>query len=285
MAERFEVLAFRYGRLRTEWNQLFVDEMASRSGQTEMAYYFWLAFNDERLILIDTGFHPAVGQRRGRELLIEPLAALQRAGVHPDDITDVILTHFHYDHIGNAREFKKAHFYTSEAEYDYWVTQNGLHNGEAPVESDELAVIEGIRAEGRLTLLPAEAPSAVVGGIRSLPLRGHTPGQIGLQVPTRGAPVFLTSDAAHTQEEIERDAPFHVFTDLRQMKQSMAAVRAMVDRQEHILVLGHEKSVAEDFPLWRSTDGIYQVSPVVPEVQGTSDHTIHSAESSKGTGA
>lgn len=261
-SEIYEVLALNYGSLDTSWESVFLTPTdGSEAPRTaQLSYYFWLARSSDRVVLIDTGFDPKVAGRRGRETLVAPLDLLARAGVSPNEVTDVILTHFHYDHIGNARAFASATFICSQAEYDYWLAEGRETGGQIPVEAEELAVLSGLLAEGRMTLLPTQSSVDAVGGIAAMHLPGHTPGQIAVRIPTAGRDVIITSDAAHSAAEIELDLPFAVFTNIDDMKASMREVRRLADDGEAILVLGHEPSVMHTFPRWNDDASIVRIS-------------------------
>jgi glyoxylase-like metal-dependent hydrolase (beta-lactamase superfamily II) len=60
-----------------------------------------MAKNDERAVIIDIGFTAGSGGKRGRKLTRDPIDALALVGVDAAHVGDVILTHMHYDHIGN----------------------------------------------------------------------------------------------------------------------------------------------------------------------------------------
>ena len=69
-------------------------------GPIEMDYYFWVLRSADTLRLVDCGFDPDAGRRRGRTLLIDPIEALSRLAIAPEDVREIIVSHAHYDHIG-----------------------------------------------------------------------------------------------------------------------------------------------------------------------------------------
>ena len=75
---------------------------------------FFLVTSGDRRILIDTGFDP----KPGAEFIRTPVDALALAGFCPDDITDVVITHAHFDHIGGVRHFPGARIIIQKAESD-----------------------------------------------------------------------------------------------------------------------------------------------------------------------
>ena len=71
-------------------------------------------------IVVDCGFDPEVGARRGRTCLCAPLEALRALGVEPESVSTVVVTHLHYDHIGNLAAFPAATLIVPRRELDFW---------------------------------------------------------------------------------------------------------------------------------------------------------------------
>jgi glyoxylase-like metal-dependent hydrolase (beta-lactamase superfamily II) len=71
----------------------------------DMAYYVWLIRRDDTAVVVDTGFNAASAAKRGRRLLRAPADGLRALGVDPEAVRTLIVTHLHYDHIGNADLF------------------------------------------------------------------------------------------------------------------------------------------------------------------------------------
>src|SRR3569832_290907 len=107
-----------------------------RTGSLRLSVHSWLVQTPERVVLIDT----ATGNDKERpgavvlHHLNEPfLARLKAAGVSPEDVDLVLMTHLHADHVGwNTRlvdgrwvpTFPKARYVFSRQEFDYWSGQN-----------------------------------------------------------------------------------------------------------------------------------------------------------------
>ena len=98
--EPFEVHAIRYATVARRAAENFIGGDPHESA-TRMDYYVWLARNDEHTFVIDTGFNEAMAARRRREFLRSPAEGLTLLGVDPASVEHVIITHLHYDHIGN----------------------------------------------------------------------------------------------------------------------------------------------------------------------------------------
>src|SRR5690349_4552264 len=74
-------------------------------GPMPLAYYVWAAVSGERTVVIDLGFTVATGARRGRVVERTPAAGLRLLGLDAATVRQVIVTHFHFDHVGNVAEF------------------------------------------------------------------------------------------------------------------------------------------------------------------------------------
>jgi glyoxylase-like metal-dependent hydrolase (beta-lactamase superfamily II) len=82
-SERYEVLAIRYGTRKASAAEVFLNYHAYREPDRplRMDYYFWVARNPARTVVIDTGFSPAVGASRGRTMLMDTEPALRAPGI------------------------------------------------------------------------------------------------------------------------------------------------------------------------------------------------------------
>jgi glyoxylase-like metal-dependent hydrolase (beta-lactamase superfamily II) len=245
----YNVVAVRYGTLETNRASLYAAYGAygQADGPMTMDYYFWVLRNDERSVLVDTGFSPEVGTRRGRTVTCAPEEALRRLDVDPATVDVVVLTHFHYDHIGNVGLFPAARLVTSRRELDFWTGPLGRQPvPAAPVEAAEVDVVLGAHRAGRLTVVPDQPVD--VPGIELVELTGHTPGQLAVRVATATGAVVLASDAAHSYEEFEQDMPFHVFSDLEGMYRSFQTLRDWAATPGTVVVPGHDPDTMRRFP-------------------------------------
>ncbi len=73
-------------------------------------YFIWTIPNDDRTIIVDTGFNRAEGEQRGRTFLHQPADLLKRIGIDAAGVRDVVMTHLHYDHAGNLDQFHRQSF-------------------------------------------------------------------------------------------------------------------------------------------------------------------------------
>ena len=177
--------------------------------------------------------------------LIEPIDALHSLGVSPEQVDAVFLSHLHFDHTGHVNRFPNARIYVDSLEYEFWVHGYGRKEVFAALAgADDLVALQDMTKSGRVTLL--DGTSAVAPGLVSVRVGGHTPGQHILSVNTPGGPVVLASDALHFYDEMNRDRPFVLFTDVEDMFRGYELLRAFDDVGAKV-VAGHDMDVTARF--------------------------------------
>ena len=140
------------------------------------------------LVLIDTG--------TGNGKLIE---ILKKKGVSPEDIDSVVFTHGHWDHIGGNVDkdgnmvFPNARFYMSKADYDFWTNESYLNQIEG--KSGEYAKKNLLPLKERIDLI--ELNTEFIPGLTALNASGHTPGQIAVEIESKGEKLIHLGDTIH----------------------------------------------------------------------------------------
>lgn len=244
----YEVLAVRYGTRTATKAETYLNHHVYGEPDESFAmdYFFWLVRGHGRTVLVDCGFDEEAGRRRGRTTLVDPVAALSALGVEPDAVDQVVVTHAHYDHIGNLHRFPRAEVVLARREYEFWTGPyaNRVQFAHS-TEADELAHLAALRAQGRLRLV--EDALDLAPGIELVVVGGHTPGQLVVQVAAGPSTVVLAADALHFYEELERDRPFFVVSDLVEMYRGFDLLREMTEDAGRLLVAGHDAEVGTRF--------------------------------------
>ena len=110
-----KIYAVRYGR--SMFLNKFVFYGDKSGGSVPFSWMFYYLEYGDKKILIDTGFNdPKMAGIFGITDFKDPAAILKDNGINADSITDVIITHSHFDHIGNASRFKNARFIINKDE-------------------------------------------------------------------------------------------------------------------------------------------------------------------------
>jgi glyoxylase-like metal-dependent hydrolase (beta-lactamase superfamily II) len=258
----YEVLAIRYATRTTSRAQSFLNHHIYGEPDTpiDMDFYVWLVRNDERTVVVDTGYSAAgKAHRAPRRDLADPVAALAELGVRAEDSPQVIVTHAHYDHIGNLAAFPSSEVVIADAEFDFWTGPYAARRQFSyTTEQVELDHLRLVRDQGRATFVGGTTQLAP--GIEVITVGGHTPGQLVVRVATATGQAVLASDAVHFYEEVELDRPFTYLTDLEGTYRAYDLLRELTDEPGAVLVAGHDADVMRRFPrLPGSTEEVVRV--------------------------
>jgi glyoxylase-like metal-dependent hydrolase (beta-lactamase superfamily II) len=285
-----QVLAVRYGSRAARRSELFLNyhRYGEPDAPVDLDYYFWVIRQGGDVFLVDTGFAPEAGRRRRRTSRATPAQVLPGLGLDPREVTAVVVSHAHWDHIGNLRQFPRAELVMAEAEYDFWASGLAARGHfAAEVERDELALLRTRRAAGTLTLFTGQATLAP--GLELIEVGGHTPGQLiaAVTTPAAGTPAdhtsadrthadntpavttpaagtgrgtgnataVLAADALHFYEEVERDRPFAICADLAAMYRAYDTLAQLGRQPATSLVAGHDPQVSARFVPWSPPAG------------------------------
>jgi glyoxylase-like metal-dependent hydrolase (beta-lactamase superfamily II) len=158
----------------------------------------YLVNTGERLILIDAGAGSLFGPTLGK--LMNNLKA---AGYKPEEVDDILLTHFHPDHVGGlaadgAVQFPNAIVHAEKQEGEFWLSQKNLES--APSESK--GFFQGAMASVNPYVQaqkfhPFEGNAELVPGVRSYASVGHTVGHTSYLIESQGQKLVVVGDLIH----------------------------------------------------------------------------------------
>lgn len=211
-----------------------------------MDYYMWLLRSGDQVILVDSGYDQAEATARDRPIRLDPGAALAPFGMTPDDITQLIVTHLHYDHAGGLHLFPNAHLHLQAAEMAFATGPCMCHDTlRMPFTADH--VCEAIKRlyAGKLTFHDGEAQ--IADGVTVHCVGGHSRGLQVVRVRTEAGWLVLASDAAHYYENVEAQKPFPIVVDLQDMLDGFATLQRLASSAS-LIIPGHDPLVRTRFP-------------------------------------
>ena len=220
-----------------------------------MDYFVWLIRNAERSVVVDTGFNAEMAKKRGRTFVRMPSEGLSMLGLQKKDVSEIVITHLHYDHVGTFYDFPNARFHLQEAEMSY---ATGRYMTYPPFgrsyEPDEVCGMVRALFDGRLNLVDGEV--SIAPGITLHKIGGHTAGVQCLRVWTRRGWVVVASDTSHYYEHFESYRIFPTTFNLGDVVKGYETLRRLADSIKHI-VPGHDPLVMQRYPAaGRELEGI-----------------------------
>jgi glyoxylase-like metal-dependent hydrolase (beta-lactamase superfamily II) len=179
----------------------------------DAAFVIWLIRGAGRTILFDSGFHRDTFLKDFPVTdYLRPDESVKTAGVSPEEVTDIVISHAHWDHMGGIDLFPRAQVWIQKEEYRYYTTDawqpGGNHGGIDPEDIKELVQLN---TEGRLHLIDGDNVE-IFPGIRAYTGARHTYASQYLRVA--GTPTFvLASDNAYLYLNLSSHLASATFSD------------------------------------------------------------------------
>ena len=156
----------------------------------------YLIQQGDRNLLIDAGCRELFGPTCGFTQ-----EALNEAGVTPDQVTDVFLTHLHPDHIAGALNtdgtavFSNAQLHLIDTEHDFWM--NGSFDAVEVNGSDWAGLAQAVISAYSDRLSLVSQGSEIMSGVNTVDIPGHTPGHSGFRVDDGNDSLMHLGDIIH----------------------------------------------------------------------------------------
>lgn len=245
---RYELYAVRFGTI-PQFRVSGLVAGADASRRLDIPVMVWLLKgNNGRNVLVDSGFHQQkfVDQWKVQDFR-SPADAVSAAGVTPEDVTDVIITHAHWDHAGGAELFPKATIWIQRDEYAYYTGEawhaRASHGGVD--EADMLSLVR-LNMQGRVRFVNGD-DQEVIPGIRCYTGGRHTHASQYVGARTAGGTAVLTSDNMYLYENMEKRAAIAQTLDAASNLKAQERIRQLAS-EPALIVPGHDPAVFDRYP-------------------------------------
>jgi glyoxylase-like metal-dependent hydrolase (beta-lactamase superfamily II) len=224
---------------------------ADSARRSPLAFTIWLIRGGGRTVLMDAGFYREKFVERWKPVRYEkPSDALAALGVKPTDVTDIIVSHIHWDHVDGADLFPRARVWLQREEYAHHTNDSGAVLDRA-IDPDDAKMLAALKAAGRVQLIDGDS-TEIMPGITVFTGGKHT---FASQFATvhaslaggRAGTIVLASDNAYLYENLERHRPITQSLDtLSNLRAQERMARLASDPR--LIVPGHDVDVFVRFP-------------------------------------
>jgi len=231
-----------------------------KSDSVKINFVIWLIEGNGRYILVDAGFLNDIEDAKEFEVVnyIRPDSAISTLGLKPEDVTDIILSHPHWDHIDGVGLFPNAHVWIQKEDFNYFVStawQKG-ENNDAFAKRDVRIMID-LNMAGRVTLVNGD-DKEIIPGIKVFTGSRHTFNSQYVLVNTGNNKVVLASDNISTYYSLEHLAPPSdggTFDPAGYVK-AIQRMKTMATDVKYIIP-GHDAQLFSKFPA--IADGVVEI--------------------------
>ena len=231
---------------------------ADRARRMDIAMMIWvLKGADGRIALVDSGFHREQYFRQFTVRdYVKPSEAMAPLGLKPEDITDIFLTHMHWDHAGGVDLFPSARVWIQKDEYDYytgdaWQSQR-THGG---IDADDVLEIVKRNTQGKVSFVRGDDDTSLSGigfGVGGK----HTWQSQFVTVQLRERVAVVASDNMYLYENLDAHAPIAQTLDAASNLRAQDRMRSIAS-EPRLLIPGHDPAVFARFP--RVSDRIVRI--------------------------
>ena len=243
---RYEVDAIRYATL-PAFRVSGLVAGADTSRRMDIAMSVWLLRGGERRnVLVDAGFHRQRFIERWKPKDFEsPSEAVRRVGVAPEEITDIVITHVHWDHADGIDLFPNANVWIQADEYHHYVTPLTGAPQERGIEPEVSQMLFDLERRGKLRLIEGDAREFLP-GITAYTGGKHTYASQYVGVRTAAGTVIIASDNLYLYENLDKRAAIAQTLDAASNLRAQERMRSLASHVR-LIVPGHDPAVFQRF--------------------------------------
>ncbi len=251
----YSVHALRFASAPYDVKNLVAGATAGRS--IDIAFTIWVVRGGGKTILVDAGFYRDKFIQQWKPVgYSKPSDALStQLGIKPEDVTDIIVTHSHWDHMDGVDLFPRAKIWIQKEEYSYYIGDDGSRAHTGGVDAIDAPMLFKLNGEARVNLVDGDAKE-ILPGISVYTGGKHTFASQFVGVTTSAGTVVLASDNAYLYENLEGKLAIAQTLDAASNVAAQARMLTLAAAPKFVIP-GHDPAVFTRFPV--STTGVAEI--------------------------
>lgn len=222
---------------------------ADQNRKIDLQMMIWLIKGPGgRNILVDTGcYHDKFVKGMGIKDFIKPSETLAKLGLSAGDITDVIITHMHWDHADGIDLFPNAKIWIQKDEFGYYTGAAWQPGGKSGgIDPDDVLALVKLNIAHKVNLVDGD-DREIIDGIRVYTGGRHTFASQYVGVRIAAGTVVIASDNMYLYENLEKHAPIAQTFDAESNLKAQDRMKQIASRPD-LIVPGHDPAVFIKFP-------------------------------------
>lgn len=243
-----------------------------------LTYTYLVMKSEGRIAMVDVGYNyqgtnKEKADRFGLINWQSPKAVLAKIDLAPEDVDTILITHAHFDHMGNLNAFPNAHFYIQKKELDEWHRVFNLEEKFSfltiATDPSDIAVADELVSNGRMTLIEGYVED-ILPGISMLPYyNSHTFGSQMIIINNEPEPGkkdrwVVSGDNCFAYENllgINNNGVYvpvgFGFGCMENMISALDKMMELTNGNVDRIIIGHEPKTWDHFPSWKTEDGLF----------------------------
>jgi glyoxylase-like metal-dependent hydrolase (beta-lactamase superfamily II) len=248
-ADKYEVYAVRFASI-ANFPVSSLIAGADRTRHMDIAMTIWvLKGTDGRIAVVDSGFHrDQYFKQFAVKDFVKPSDAITPLGITADKVTDLFITHMHWDHAGGIDLFPNARVWIQKEEYDYY-TGEAWQSARTHGGIDAQDVVEIVRrnTQGKVSFVKGDDETSISGVTFGIGGRHTWQSQFVTATTPKNTVVVLASDNMYLYENLETHTAISQTLDAASNLRTQDRMKSIAS-EVRLLVPGHDPAVFDRFP-------------------------------------
>jgi glyoxylase-like metal-dependent hydrolase (beta-lactamase superfamily II) len=241
----YEVYGIRYATLK-DFRVSGLVKGADPARRMDIAMMIWLIKGQGHTILFDAGFYREQFMKQWKPADYQrPDAAIAVAGLKPEDITDVIISHIHWDHADGFDLFPNAKIWIQKEELEYYAGEAWQGHARTAADPDVLLSLVKWNTMGKVNLVNGDAQE-IFPGITAYIGGKHTWQSQYITVNTAAGTVVLASDNVYMYENLEKHVAIAATLDEASNLRTQDRMKKQAS-SERLILPGHDPAIMTGF--------------------------------------